>query len=142
MLPDDGRVISTFIIQALTGEPLTVFGDGSQTRSFCYVDDLIEGLLRLMAAPDEVTGPINLGNPHETPILELAETIIAMTGSKSRIEFKALPADDPRQRRPDIAAAERLLDWQPKVTLTDGLAKTISFFKERLRKGSLNVERS
>jgi len=142
MHPNDGRVVSNFIIQALRGDHITVYGDGNQTRSFCYVDDLIEGLLRLMAAPDEVTGPINLGNPHETPILELAETIIAMTGSKSRIEFKALPADDPRQRRPDIAAAERLLDWQPKVTLTDGLAKTISFFKERLRKGSLNVERS
>jgi UDP-glucuronate decarboxylase len=142
MHPNDGRVVSNFIIQALRGDHITVYGDGNQTRSFCYVDDLIEGLLRLMAAPDEVTGPINLGNPHETPILELAETIIAMTGSKSRIEFKALPADDPRQRRPDIAAAERLLDWQPKVTLTDGLAKTISFFEERLRKGSLNVERS
>jgi UDP-glucuronate decarboxylase len=130
---NDGRVVSAFIVQAIRGAPLTVFGDGSQTRSFCYVDDLVDGLIRLMAAPDEVTGPINLGNPHEISVLELAERIVAMTGSKSRIEFKPLPTDDPRQRRPDIAAAQRWLDWQPKVPLEDGLAKTIAYFEERLR---------
>jgi UDP-glucuronate decarboxylase len=130
---NDGRVVSAFIVQAIRGAPLSVFGDGSQTRSFCYVDDLIDGLIRLMAAPDEVTGPINLGNPHEISVLELAELVIAMTGSKSRIEFKALPTDDPRQRQPDITAAKRWLDWQPRVPLEDGLAKTIAYFEERLR---------
>jgi UDP-glucuronate decarboxylase len=135
MQPDDGRVVSNFIVQALKGEPISVYGDGRQTRSFCFVDDLIEGLTRLMAAPDEVTGPINLGNPHEITVLQLAEKIVAMTGSKSVIEFKPLPADDPRQRQPDITAALRLLDWQPKVALEDGLAKTIAYFEERLRNG-------
>jgi UDP-glucuronate decarboxylase len=133
MQPDDGRVVSNFIVQALKGEPISVYGDGSQTRSFCFADDLIEGLTRLMAAPDEVTGPINLGNPHEITVLQLAERIVAMTGSKCRIEFKPLPADDPRQRQPDITAARRLLDWQPEVTLEEGLAKTIVYFEERLR---------
>jgi UDP-glucuronate decarboxylase len=133
MQPDDGRVVSNFIVQALKGEPISVYGDGSQTRSFCFADDLIEGLTRLMAAPDEVTGPINLGNPHEITVLQLAERIVAITGSKSRIEFKPLPADDPRQRQPDITAARRLLDWQPEVTLEEGLAKTIVYFEERLR---------
>jgi len=132
MQPDDGRVVSNFIVQALKGEPISVYGDGRQTRSFCFVDDLVEGLTRLMAAPDEVTGPINLGNPHEVTVLQLAERIVAMTGSKSGIEFKPLPADDPRQRQPDIAAARRLLGWEPKVTLEEGLAKTIAYFEERL----------
>ena len=132
MQPQDGRVVSNFIVQALRGEPITVYGSGSQTRSFCFVDDLIEGLLRLMAAPDEVTGPINLGNPHEVSVLELAEKVIAMTGSRSRIEFRPLPADDPRQRQPDIGAAKRLLDWQPKVPLEEGLERTIAYFERRL----------
>jgi UDP-glucuronate decarboxylase len=132
MQPQDGRVVSNFIVQALRGEPITVYGGGSQTRSFCFVDDLIEGLLRLMAAPDEVTGPINLGNPHEVSVLELAEKVIAMTGSRSRIEFRPLPADDPRQRQPDIGAAKRLLDWQPKVALEEGLERTIAYFERRL----------
>ena len=133
MQPQDGRVVSNFIVQALRGEPITVYGSGSQTRSFCFVDDLIEGLLRLMAAPDEITGPINLGNPHEVSVLELAEKVIAMTGSRSRIEFRALPADDPRQRQPDIGAAKRLLDWQPKVPLEEGLERTIAYFETRLQ---------
>ena len=133
MQPQDGRVVSNFIVQALRGEPITVYGSGSQTRSFCFVDDLIEGLLRLMAAPDEITGPINLGNPHEVSVLQLAEKVIAMTGSRSRIEFRALPADDPRQRQPDIGAAKRLLDWQPKVPLEEGLERTIAYFETRLQ---------
>jgi UDP-glucuronate decarboxylase len=132
----DGRVVSTFVVQAIRGEPISVFGDGQQTRSFCYVDDMIDGLTRLMAAPDEVTGPVNLGNPNEITVLELAETIIAMTGSKSKIEFKPLPADDPRQRQPDIAAAKRLLGWAPQVPLEEGLAKTIAYFQARLRANS------
>jgi UDP-glucuronate decarboxylase len=135
MQPEDGRVVSNFIVQAIRGAPITVYGDGRQTRSFCFVDDLIEGLLRLMAAAADVTGPINLGNPHEVSVLDLAERIIAMTGSKSRIEFKPLPADDPRQRQPDITAARRLLGWEPKVPLEDGLAKTIAYFQARLREG-------
>jgi UDP-glucuronate decarboxylase len=129
---EDGRVVSAFIVQALRGAPLSVFGDGHQTRSFCYVDDLIDGLTRLMAAPDEVTGPVNLGNPQEISVLELAQRIIAFTGSKSTIEFQPLPQDDPRQRQPDIAAARRLLAWEPKVPLEEGLAKTIAYFEERL----------
>jgi UDP-glucuronate decarboxylase len=133
MQPSDGRVVSNFIVQALRGEPITVYGDGRQTRSFCFVDDLIDGLLRLMAADDDVTGPINLGNPHEVQVLELAERIAGMTGSKSRIEFEPMPADDPRQRQPDISAARRLLDWEPKVSLEEGLGKTIAYFQERLR---------
>jgi UDP-glucuronate decarboxylase len=133
MQPSDGRVVSNFIVQALRGEPITVYGDGRQTRSFCYVDDLIEGLVRLMAADDDVTGPINLGNPHEVQVLELAERIVGMTGSKSRIQFEPMPADDPRQRQPDISAARRLLGWRPKVSLEDGLGKTIAYFQERLR---------
>jgi UDP-glucuronate decarboxylase len=136
MQQNDGRVVSTFIVQAIGGEPISVFGDGQQTRSFCYVDDMIDGLTRLMAAPDEVTGPINLGNPSEITVLELAETIIAMTGSKSRIEFQPLPEDDPRQRQPDVAAAQGLLGWAPKVPLEEGLAKTIDYFRAQLRAGS------
>ena len=129
MHPDDGRVVSNFIVQALRGEPITIYGDGSQTRAFCYVDDLVEGLLRLMAAPDSATGPINLGNPVEFTIRELAEAVLAQTGSRSKLVFKPLPSDDPKQRCPDITLAEKLLDWRPKVALEDGLGRTIDYFK-------------
>jgi UDP-glucuronate decarboxylase len=129
MLPDDGRVVSTFIIQALAGEPITIFGDGRQTRSFCYVDDMVEGLVRLMATDDDVAGPVNLGNPQECTIIELAERVIAMTGSSSTIVRKPLPADDPRRRQPDISLAERILGWTPSVSLDDGLRRTIDHFR-------------
>jgi len=134
MHPNDGRVVSNFIMQALKGEDITVFGDGSQTRSFCYVDDLIYGFVRLMNSPDDFTGPVNLGNPVEFTILELAEKVIAMTGSKSKIIFQPLPADDPRQRRPDITLAKEKLGWQPSVQLEDGLIKTIEYFKNLVEK--------
>jgi len=130
---NDGRVVSNFIVQALQGKPITVFGDGSQTRSFCYVDDLIDGLIRLFNSPDDFTGPVNLGNPEEFTILELAETIIEMTGSKSVIVYKPLPADDPHQRKPDIALAKRDLGWEPGITLDHGLKKTIQYFDDLLR---------
>ncbi len=130
MHPNDGRVVSNFIMQALRGEPITIYGDGSQTRAFCYVDDLIEGFLRLMAAPDEVTGPINLGNPVETTIRELAETVIRLTGSKSTLIEKPLPQDDPVRRCPDITKAKTILDWAPKVPLEVGLEKTIAYFSK------------
>jgi UDP-glucuronate decarboxylase len=133
MLPNDGRVISNFIVRALAGEPLTVYGDGSQTRSFCYVDDLVDGLYRLMNAPDEVTGPINLGNPSELSIGKLAECIIKIAGASSRVEYGTLPADDPMQRQPDIALANKLLGWSPTVELDDGLRRTIAYFRELLR---------
>jgi UDP-glucuronate decarboxylase len=133
MHPNDGRVVSNFIVQALLNRPITVYGDGSQTRSFCYVDDLIEGLLRLMATPYEVTGPINLGNPGEFTILELAQKIVDKTGSRSRIEFRPLPENDPAQRRPDIGRARELLGWEPKVPLDEGLVRTIAYFDELLR---------
>lgn len=133
MYPNDGRVVSNFIMQALRGEDLTVFGDGSQTRSFCYVDDLIDGLIKLMNTPDDFTGPVNLGNPEEFSILELAEMVIRLTGSKSKIVFKPLPPDDPTQRQPDISLAKEILNWEPKVALKDGLEKTIAYFKEVLR---------
>jgi UDP-glucuronate decarboxylase len=129
MHPNDGRVISNFIIQALLGRDLTVFGDGNQTRSFCYVDDLIDGLVRLMATPEEVTGPVNIGNPVEFSMLELATLVIELTGAPSRIVHQPLPQDDPRQRQPDIALAEKLLSWKPQVQLRDGLARTISYFE-------------
>ncbi len=132
MLPDDGRVISNFIVQALKGLPITIYGDGSQTRSFCHVDDLIEGFIRLMAAPDDLTGPINLGNPDEYSIRQLAEKVIAMTGSPSSLVERPLPEDDPLQRCPDISLARQKLDWQPRVTLDDGLARTIAYFREIL----------
>lgn len=128
MHPNDGRVVSNFIVQALQGEPLTLFGDGLQTRSFCYVDDLIDALLRLMATPVQFVGPVNLGNPREWTMLELAKKIIALTGSKSDMVFQSLPSDDPRQRQPDIALARRALDWEPKVELEKGLEKTIAYF--------------
>ena len=129
MHPDDGRVVSNFVLQALRGAPITIFGDGSQTRSFCYVSDLIEGLVRLMATPDEVTGPMNIGNPVEMTIKELAEAVIELTGSSSKLVHKALPQDDPIQRQPDIGFARSALGWEPQVTLRDGLSKTISYFR-------------
>jgi UDP-glucuronate decarboxylase len=132
MHPNDGRVVSNFIVQALTGGDITVYGDGGQTRSFCYCDDLVEGLLRLMATGEDVTGPINLGNPAEIAIRDLAETIVDLTGSRSRIVSKPLPVDDPRQRCPDIAKARSLLGWEPKVSLTDGLRETIGYFRHLL----------
>lgn len=130
---NDGRVVSNFIVQALRGQPITVYGEGLQTRSFCYVDDLIEGFLRFMASPDDVTGPMNLGNPGEFTILELAEKVIAKTGSKSKIEFRPLPSDDPTQRQPDITQAKSVLGWEPKVKLDEGLDKTIEYFDRLLR---------
>jgi UDP-glucuronate decarboxylase len=132
MHPNDGRVVSNFIVQALQGQPITVYGDGKQTRAFCYVDDLIEGFLQLMASPDEVTGPINLGNPVETPVIELAEKIIKLIGSKSKIEMRPLPVDDPIQRCPDISRARNLLSWEPRVPLQTGLERTIAYFDRLL----------
>lgn len=129
MHPFDGRVVSNFIRQALANEPITIFGDGSQSRSFCYVDDLIEGLIRLMNAPDAVTGPINLGNPVECTMLELARTIIELSGSSSTITNKPLPSDDPRQRQPDITLARTSLQWEPKVPMREGLSRAIAWFK-------------
>ena len=134
MAIDDGRVVSNFIVQALRGEDITVYGDGAQTRSFCYCDDLIEGIIRMMATPDETIGPVNLGNPSEFTILELAENIIRLTGSSSRIVFRPLPQDDPTQRRPDISVAGSLLSWQPRVPLAEGLAKTIAYFRKVLNR--------
>jgi UDP-glucuronate decarboxylase len=129
MHQNDGRVVSNFIVQALRGEGISVYGDGSQTRSFCYVDDLIDGLIKLMDSPDGLVGPVNLGNPHECSILHLAEMILKLTGSSSQIIFKPLPQDDPIQRQPDIALAREKLDWEPKIGLEDGLKKTIQYFK-------------
>jgi UDP-glucuronate decarboxylase len=131
MLPDDGRVVSNFIVQALKGEDITVYGDGSQTRSFCYVDDLIDGMVRMMGS-ESFTGPVNLGNPEEFTILALAKKIIAMTGSRSKIVFKPLPSDDPTQRQPDIGLAKQKLGWQPKVTVDEGFKTTIDYFKKEL----------
>ena len=128
----DGRVVSNFIVQALKGEPITLYGNGEQTRSFCYVDDLIDGFLKLMASPRDVTGPVNLGNPNEFTMRELADKVIAATGSESAVEHRPLPQDDPRQRQPDISLARKLLGWQPKVELDEGLSRTIAFFKERM----------
>ncbi len=130
---NDGRVVSNFIAQALQGKPLTIFGNGTQTRSFCYVDDLVEGLIRLMQSPDDVTGPINLGKPDEFKILELAEKVIELTNSSSEVIFKPLPTDDPQQRRPDITLAGEVLGWEPKIMLAEGLKKTIAYFEEVLR---------
>lgn len=132
MRPDDGRVVSNFIVQALRGDPITVYGEGQQTRSFCYVDDLIEAMLRMMETPDDFTGPVNIGNPSEFTILQLAEAVIRLTGSSSRIVYEALPKDDPRQRQPDITLARRELGWEPSVELMEGLGRTISYFKARL----------
>jgi UDP-glucuronate decarboxylase len=132
MDPADGRVVSNFIVQALSGETITVFGDGKQSRSFCYVDDLIEGFVRLMQSPAEITGPVNLGNPVEFTMLELAELVIELTGSKSALEHRPLPEDDPTRRRPDIGKATRELGWEPGVALREGLTRTISYFDEVL----------
>lgn len=129
MLPNDGRVVSNFIVQALRNEDLTLYGDGMQTRAFCYVDDLIEGMIRLMATGPEVTGPVNIGNPHEIPVKELAERVIRLTGSRARIVHRPLPEDDPLQRCPDITLARSLLDWQPLHDLEQGLERTIAYFK-------------
>ncbi len=130
MHPDDGRVVSNFIMQALNGKPITVYGKGRQTRSFCYVDDMIAGFVRLMATPDDFTGPVNLGNPTEFTILELAHKVIELTKSKSKIVFKDLPHDDPTQRQPQIALAKKSLKWEPKVKLEDGLKETIEYFRK------------
>jgi UDP-glucuronate decarboxylase len=132
MLPDDGRVVSNFIVQALNGRPISIYGDGGQTRSFCYVDDLIEAAIRLMRTPKEFTGPVNVGNPDEFTIRELAELVIELTGSRSPITFHPVPPDDPRQRCPDISLARKGLDWQPKIALRDGLVKTIAYFDQLL----------
>ncbi len=129
MHPSDGRVVSNFIVQALGGEPITIYGEGNQTRSFCYVDDLIEALIRLMATPDDFTGPVNVGNPDEFTILELAQKVIALTGSKSEIVFRPLPSDDPTQRQPDITLARKVLQWAPATRLDDGLRKAIDYFR-------------
>jgi UDP-glucuronate decarboxylase len=135
MHPNDGRVVSNFIVQALRGEPLTVFGDGSQTRSFCYVDDMVEGLIGFMDTPDAVTGPLNLGNPSECSVLELARSIQSLTGSRSEIRFRPLPQDDPQQRKPDIRLARELLGWKPAVPLEVGLHRTIAYFEDLIRRG-------
>jgi UDP-glucuronate decarboxylase len=132
MHPNDGRVISNFIMQALRNEPITIFGDGLQTRSFCYVEDMVEGILRMMNGPDDFVGPVNLGNPGEYSMLELAENILRLTGSKSRLEFRPSPMDDPRRRQPDIGLAKEKLGWEPVVRLQEGLEKTISYFREIL----------
>ncbi len=134
MHPADGRVVSNFIVQALKGEAITVYGDGSQTRSFCYVDDLIDGIMKMMASPAAVTGPINLGNPVEFSMRELAEMIIRLVGSPSRIQFAPLPQDDPKQRKPDITLARGELEWSPSVALEDGLKETIAYFRQRLER--------
>jgi UDP-glucuronate decarboxylase len=130
MHPNDGRVVSNFIVQALSGQDITLYGDGSQTRSFCYVDDLIEGFMRMMASPLNVTGPINMGNPVEFTIRELAETVLEMVGGSSKLIMLPLPQDDPKQRKPDISVAQRTLDWAPKVQLRQGLEKTIEYFRQ------------
>jgi UDP-glucuronate decarboxylase len=133
MRPDDGRVVSNFIVQALQDQPVTLYGDGSQTRSFCFVDDLIEGLVLLMNSKDDVTGPINIGNPDEFTIKELAERVIELTGSRSRIILKPLPSDDPKKRQPDIGLARTTLGWNPVTRLEEGLTKTIAYFEDLLR---------
>lgn len=135
MHPDDGRVVSNFIVQALKGESITIYGDGSQTRSFCYVDDLVTGLIRLMRTEDDCTGPVNLGNPDEFQIKQLAERVLALVGSRSNIIYKELPEDDPQQRRPDITLAKARLNWQPSIALDDGLFRTVEYFRALLAQG-------
>ena len=137
MHPNDGRVVSNFVVQALKGEPITIYGEGKQTRSFCYVDDLIDGIVRLMQSPPDMTGPVNLGNPVEFTIKDLAELAIAMTGSKSELVFRPLPQDDPMQRQPDISLAKDRLGWEPSVPLRDGLARTIAYFDKLLSESDL-----
>jgi UDP-glucuronate decarboxylase len=136
MHPNDGRVVSNFIVQALRGQDITIYGDGSQTRSFCYVDDLIEGMLRMMETRPDLTGPINIGNPSEFTILELAKLVIETTAAKSKINFEPLPSDDPKQRRPDISKAKSILGWEPKTQLREGLSKTIAYFDRLLSEGA------
>jgi len=138
MHPNDGRVVSNFIVQALRGQSITIYGDGKQTRSFCYVDDLVDGLVRLMNSAEGFTGPVNLGNPGEFTILELAEKVIDLTGSRSELVFNPLPSDDPTQRQPNISLAKEKLDWEPKVPLEVGLGKTIDYFDDLLRSGGFN----
>jgi UDP-glucuronate decarboxylase len=133
MHPNDGRVVSNFIVQALRGEDITIYGDGSQTRSFCYVDDLIEGFVRMMASPADLTGPVNMGNPGEFTIRELAEQVLTMVGGPSKLVSKPLPSDDPRQRKPDITQAKSRLDWEPRIPLEEGLGRTISYFRDFLK---------
>ena len=144
MHPNDGRVVSNFIVQALLGHDITIYGEGSQTRSFCYVDDLVDGLIRLMGTSDDVTGPVNIGNPDEFSILELASTVISLTGSSSKIIHKPLPQDDPRQRRPDISMADKELSWAPRTKLKEGLVQTIAYFDNLLSdqalRASLNAD--
>lgn len=139
MHPNDGRVVSNFIIQALLGKDISIYGDGSQTRSFCYVDDLIEGMIRLMDSSPDFVGPVNIGNPSEFSILELANQILSLTNSKSKLIFHPLPQDDPKQRKPDITLAQKELDWYPKVALKDGLAKTIEYFENLLKENSTKI---
>jgi UDP-glucuronate decarboxylase len=139
MSPNDGRVVSNFVVQALTNEPITIYGDGKQTRSFCYVDDLIDGLVKLMNTSDEVTGPINLGNPVEFTMLELAKVVVELTGSRSIIEFKPLPIDDPKQRQPNIKQARDTLGWTPTVQLREGMAKTVTYFENLLSDGRIGA---
>ncbi|KAJ8306773.1 hypothetical protein KUTeg_015676 [Tegillarca granosa] len=137
MLPDDGRVVSNFIVQALKGRELTVYGDGTQTRSLCYVDDLVRGIILMMNHPQHISGPINLGNPHEQTVQELAEQILNLTGSSSKIRYLPLPSDDPKKRKPDITLAQQYLDWEPTVPVTTGLTQTISYFKNALTKTTI-----
>jgi UDP-glucuronate decarboxylase len=132
MHPNDGRVVSNFIVQALRGEDITIFGDGSQTRAFCFVDDMVEGFVRMMATEEDVTGPLNLGNPHEIPVVELARRIVALTGTRSKLVSRPLPQDDPVQRCPDIGRARALLGWEPRVPLEEGLRKAIAYFERLL----------
>ncbi|WP_119286445.1 UDP-glucuronic acid decarboxylase family protein [Azohydromonas sediminis] len=139
MRPDDGRVVSNFIVQALMDEPLTIYGDGQQTRSFCYVDDLVDGLMKMMASPDEVLGPINLGNPGEFTMLELAEAVKRLTNSRSSIVHEPLPQDDPKRRQPDITRARAVLGWQPVVQLEQGLLRTIAYFEAQLSRGAVQL---
>ena len=135
MHPADGRVVSNFVVQALKGEPITIFGDGQQTRSFCYVEDLVDGLIRLMESPDEITGPVNIGNPNEFSMRELADAVLEQVDTRSTIVQMPLPADDPKQRRPDISSARDKLGWEPKVQLREGLTKTIAYFRELVEQG-------
>jgi UDP-glucuronate decarboxylase len=139
MHPNDGRVVSNFIMQALRNEPITLYGDGSQTRSFCYVDDLVDGLMRLMNTADDITGPINLGNPDEFTIRQLAERVVALTGSRSRIEFRDLPADDPKQRQPNITQARSVLGWAPTTRLDEGLGRTITYFERMISNSAIQA---
>ncbi len=141
MNPADGRVVSNFIVQALQGEPITIYGEGKQTRSFCYVDDLIDGFVRLMDSPDDVVGPVNLGNPQEITVRQLARTIIRLTGSRSRLVFERLPSDDPRQRQPDISRAREVLGWEPSTRLEDGLLHTIEYFDALLSRSARKVSK-